>query len=64
MKPQEEIITYLLINKYDLLFGMTNFPLAIMAGNGSGISIESIEEIKHISKDVWDDYKSRFKLCN
>jgi hypothetical protein len=48
-------IEYLILNDYKLVYGIGDFPVAILGGNKKSIlTIEMIEEIKHISKSTWD----------
>ena len=48
-------IEYLILNDYKLVYENEDFPVAILGGNKESIiTLEMIEEIKHISKSTWD----------
>jgi hypothetical protein len=48
-------IEYLILNDYQLVYENEDFPVAILGGNKKSIiTLEMIEEIKHISKSTWD----------
>ena len=48
-------IEYLILNDYQLVYENEDFPVAILGGNKKSIiTLEMIEEIKHISKSTWN----------
>jgi hypothetical protein len=49
---EAEIIEYLIINDYELVYDDFGIFVGIKGGNGALLTAETMEEIKHISKST------------
>jgi hypothetical protein len=51
---EAEIIEYLIINDYELVYDDFGIFVGIKGGNGALLNTETMQEIKHISKSTWN----------
>lgn len=50
---ETEILQYLIINDFELVYDEFGILLGIKGGNGALLSAEIMEELKHISQQTW-----------
>jgi len=54
---ETEIIEYLIINDYELVYDEFGIFVGIKGGNGSLLTEETLQELKHISQQTWLESK-------
>jgi|APFre7841882793_1041355.scaffolds.fasta_scaffold161288_2 hypothetical protein len=54
---EAEIIEYLIVNDYELVYDTFGIFIGIKGGNGSLLSAEIIDELKYISQQTWLESK-------
>lgn len=50
---ETEILQYLIINDFELVYDEFGIYLGIKGGNGALLTAETMQELKHISQHTW-----------
>ncbi len=54
---ETEILQYLIINDYELVYDEFGIFVGIKGGNGALLTAETMKELKHISQQTWLESK-------